>query len=97
MCWFEFYFTVELLNDWVENNETKADSIFIDTLIILNITELLKEIMSIILLDSKSSVFDGDIQIRFNTIRIYIKIFFNRNNMFNVSLLCILDSIRLKS
>lgn len=97
MCWLEFYFTVELLNDWIKNYETKTDSIFVDALIILDKTELLEKIMSILLLDSKSSVFDDNIQIWFITIWINIKIFFYRNNMFNVSILCILDSIRLKS
>jgi hypothetical protein len=91
--WFEFDLSVELLNNCIKDYQTKTNAIFVHSLIILDVTELFKEFMSLVFFDSKSSVFYNNIQRWWTS----FEVFFYRNDMLNVASLCVLQGIRLKS
>ena len=95
-CLFEFYFTIKLLNNCIQDNQSKSNAILIHTLIILDVPELLEQLMSVIFFDSKPSILYFDFQVSFERIRLNIEIIFYRNDVLDVSLLGIFDSIRLE-
>ena len=93
--WHEVYLPIELLNNSIKDYQTKPDSISIVSLIILNIPELLKEIVSVVFFDTKPSVLYLNLQILLLCPRIEIDVIFNWYYVLDVTLHGILDGVGL--